>query len=174
MERWIFDIERMPIVGYWERFVEFEDRESGELEKGAKVQDLEEQFRASIRKLQYKGEQLAKLPEGCTYTLAVELREGAEAPIGGTEKEQAWVVGDVSIQRPEPEEGSYADRAVERGGNDRKKRKRGEDLGGKRTNAIKLVEVGEFWMEMWVEESQAKLDFEMEGRKATVKVGEEE
>lgn len=174
MERWVFDIERMPVVGYRERFVEFEDN-GGDLDKGIRVQDLEEQFRASIRKLQHKGEQMGKLPEGCTYTLAVELREGAEAPIGGTEKEQAWEVGDVGLQREEKREeniygieDSFTEK-LDKG--KRKEGRRGKDLGGARTNAIKLVEAGEFVMEMWVEESQAKLDFEKEGMQATVEDG---
>jgi mitotic spindle assembly checkpoint protein MAD2B len=177
MERWVFDIERMPVVGYRDRFVEFEDN-GGDLDKGIKLQDLEEQFRASIRKLQYKGEQMGKLPERCTYTVAVELRDGAEAPIGGTEKEQAWEVGDVRLQREEKEgEDRYSAEDYFMGKRSKGKGRegrRGEDLGGARTNAIKLVEAGEFVMEMWVEESQAKLDFEKEARRATVEDGEED
>ena len=51
---------------------------------GARINwpNVHEELRAAIRKLAYAGEQLAALPDGCTFTIAVELREEAEAPIG--------------------------------------------------------------------------------------------
>jgi len=44
--------------------------------------DVDEQLRAAVRRLAYTGEKMAPLPEGCTFTVAVELRDVAEAPIG--------------------------------------------------------------------------------------------
>jgi mitotic spindle assembly checkpoint protein MAD2B len=44
--------------------------------------DVEEQFRAVLRRLSYAAEGLEALPTGCTFTVAVELREEGRAPIG--------------------------------------------------------------------------------------------
>lgn len=44
--------------------------------------NVDEQLCAAVRRLAYASEKLAPLPEGCTYTIAVELRDEAEAPIG--------------------------------------------------------------------------------------------
>ena len=80
MERYMFDVERFPVVDIKESLTEFEDREMG----GTKISitDVEEQLRATIRKLAYAGGKLDPLPVGCTYTIAVELRDQGEVPIG--------------------------------------------------------------------------------------------
>ncbi|KAI0396709.1 DNA-binding protein [Xylariaceae sp. FL0594] len=44
--------------------------------------DVDEQLRAAVRRLAYIGEKMSPLPQGCTFTVAVELRDEAEAPIG--------------------------------------------------------------------------------------------
>ena len=42
--------------------------------------DLDEQLRGLLRRLMSAAERLGALPEGCTFTVAVELRDEAEAP----------------------------------------------------------------------------------------------
>jgi mitotic spindle assembly checkpoint protein MAD2B len=81
MERFMFDVERFPVVDPKEAFTEFEARE-GQGEMRISVTDVEEQLRGTIRRLAYTGGKMGPLPEGCTYTLAVELREKADVPIG--------------------------------------------------------------------------------------------
>lgn len=103
-ERWVFDVGAWPVVGRTDRFVEFEEplvgkgkgveqpvrEEEGEKEKekaaGEEVKihivDIEEQLRATIRRLAYTAEKMPQLPEGCTYTVIVELRDDATPPIG--------------------------------------------------------------------------------------------
>jgi mitotic spindle assembly checkpoint protein MAD2B len=44
--------------------------------------DVEEQFRGVLGRLSYAAERLDPVPEGCTFTVAVELRDEAAAPIG--------------------------------------------------------------------------------------------
>jgi len=44
--------------------------------------DVEEQFRGVLRRLSHAAERLDPVPEGCTFTVAVELRDEAQAPIG--------------------------------------------------------------------------------------------
>lgn len=79
MERFLFDVSSFPIIPPGENLTEFEERE-GEL--GISLVDVEEQLRAGARKLAYCGSKLSSLPEGCTYTVAVELRDSADPPIG--------------------------------------------------------------------------------------------
>lgn len=44
--------------------------------------DVEEQFRGVLRRLSHAAEKLDPVPEGSTFTVAVELRDQAAAPIG--------------------------------------------------------------------------------------------
>jgi mitotic spindle assembly checkpoint protein MAD2B len=81
MERYLFDVERFPIVDPKEALTEFEARE-GQGEMKISVTDVEEQLRATIRRLAYACSRMGPLPEGCTYTVAVELRDKADPPIG--------------------------------------------------------------------------------------------
>lgn len=81
MERYLFDVERFPVVDPKEALTDFEARE-GQGEMRISVTDVEEQLRATIRRLAYACSKMGPLPEGCTYTVAVELREKADPPIG--------------------------------------------------------------------------------------------
>lgn len=81
MERFLFDVERFPVVDAKEQLTDFEAREGAE-GPGVSRSDVEEQLRATIRKLSYAGEKLAPLPADCTFTVAVELRDKANPPIG--------------------------------------------------------------------------------------------
>lgn len=96
MERWMFDVAGFPAwAGFTEgkvqRREEDEEDASSRAEAAAGLSGVEnkvnwsnvhEELRASIRKLAHAGEKMASLPEGCTFTIAVELREEGEAPIG--------------------------------------------------------------------------------------------
>ncbi|KAJ6786425.1 hypothetical protein PWT90_04047 [Aphanocladium album] len=50
--------------------------------------DVNEGLRGALRKIAYAGEKSPPLPDNCTFTLAVELRDESEAPIGHP---QAWI-----------------------------------------------------------------------------------
>ncbi|KAI0103669.1 DNA-binding protein [Nemania sp. FL0031] len=106
MERWMFDVARFPAwrglppVGgkgkekAWGREDDDEDASGDAAAAGAGLGDeqssyqkvnwtnVDEQLRAAVRRLAYVSEKMAPLPEGCTFTVAVELRGEAEAPIG--------------------------------------------------------------------------------------------
>lgn len=79
LERYIFDVAGFPEVFEGDKYTEF-DGEQGR--KTASMVDLEEQFRGAVRKLAYCGSKLGELPGGCTFTLVVELKQKADAPIG--------------------------------------------------------------------------------------------
>ncbi|RYP53880.1 hypothetical protein DL768_001192 [Monosporascus sp. mg162] len=142
MERWMFDVANFPA---WTSFKEGklprrEDDEEGDgRAEGAaagagggegKVNwlNVHEELRASIRRLAHAGEKMASLPEGCTFTIAVELREEGEAPIGSNLQTK-------SKDRPTP----------------------GEDIGGAKTTPLRAVEAGPLFFECWVEEGKTKV-----------------
>ncbi|KAL2018214.1 hypothetical protein VTK56DRAFT_1121 [Thermocarpiscus australiensis] len=98
--------------------------------------DLDEQLRGALRRMAHAAEGMAPLPEGCTFTVAVELKEAGRAPIGHP---QAWIPSEPNLQP--------ASRAKEIPG---------EDIGGARTRPVRSVEVGPLFFECWVEEGKAK------------------
>ncbi|KAL2070287.1 hypothetical protein VTL71DRAFT_13313 [Oculimacula yallundae] len=146
MERFMFDVERFPVVGEKERWTEFEARDEAysqdpteKLQAGVRRADIEEQLRGTIRRLDYACSRLTPLPENCTYSIAVELRDepGVEPPIGHP---QPWIPSEPSLQTGE-KDGSESI---------------GRDLGGVRSVPVRLVEAGEFVLEAWIEEGRAK------------------
>lgn len=96
--------------------------------------DVDEQLRGAVRRIAYGGEKMDALPEGCTFAVAVELREEAAAPIGHP---QPWIPSQPGLQpgsqhRPE----------------------RGRDVGGASTTPLRAVEAGPLFFECWVEEGK--------------------
>jgi mitotic spindle assembly checkpoint protein MAD2B len=110
MERWMFDVARFPVwkglprdgKGKEKAWGRDDDNEDGTGADGgvgglasagpggeqqsnqSKINwtNIDEQLRAAVRRLAYAGEKMTPLSEGCTFTVAVELRDEAEAPIG--------------------------------------------------------------------------------------------
>lgn len=132
LERFLFDISRFPIVDEKEKFTEFE----GDARGLGNIVDIEEQLRAKIRKLDYLGGKMKPLPKNCTFTLAVELKDEADPPIGHP---QPWVPSEPSLQTV----GKTSERV-------------GADLGGVKSIPMGLVDAGDFVLEAWAEEAAAK------------------
>lgn len=148
MERFMFNVDRFPSVAPNDMYVDFAARDGQEgregkeyLMKGVPRIEIDEQLRATIRLLDHACSQLSPLPENCTYTVAVELRDGVERPIGNP---QPWIPSEPSLQIRNDSQGVIT----------------GSDLGGVRSVPVRLVEAGEFIMETWIEESKAKLNKE--------------
>ncbi|KAH7411389.1 DNA-binding protein [Cadophora sp. MPI-SDFR-AT-0126] len=150
MERFMFDVERFPVVGEKEKLVEFEARDANsnivggsqpQLKAGVKRADIEEQLRGTIRHLDHACSRLSPLPENCTYSIAVELRDepGVDPPIGHP---QPWIPSEPSLQTGEKGDSETI----------------GRDLGGVRTVPVRLVEAGEFILEAWIEEGRGKFE----------------
>ncbi|KAK8127635.1 hypothetical protein PG984_008743 [Apiospora sp. TS-2023a] len=93
--------------------------------------DVDEGFRAAVRKMASAAERLPPLPESCTYTVAVELRDESEAPIGYP---QHWIPSQPNLQTPS-----------------KTKPEAGRDIGGAMTAAIRTVEAGPLYFDCWVE-----------------------
>ncbi|KAI0442566.1 HORMA domain-containing protein [Xylaria telfairii] len=163
MERWMFDVARFPVwkgvprdgkgmEKEWAREDDDGDDASGDTAAAAAVvgdgipgddqqskvnwANIDEQLRAAVRRLAYVSEKMTPLPEGCTFTIAVELRDEAEAPIGHP---QPWVPTQPSLQTASTDQ-----------------QKPGEDVGGARTTPLRAVEAGPLFFECWVEEGKAK------------------
>lgn len=85
LERFMFDVSAFPTVPMAELLTTFEDPVSSPEAHSVRkisVADVEEQLRAAVRKLAYCGNKLGPLPGGCSFTVAVELKEKADPPIG--------------------------------------------------------------------------------------------
>lgn len=88
IERWVFDVASFPTwatgkgkerLGAAQRF---QRREEDDDDGSVNWVDVNEAYRGALRRIAYAGEMKGPLPEGCTFTLAVELRDEAPAPIG--------------------------------------------------------------------------------------------
>jgi len=60
---------------------EGEEEEVAEEEGSVNWVDVEEQFRGALGRISHAGEKLGALPKGCTFTVAVELRDDAPVPV---------------------------------------------------------------------------------------------
>jgi hypothetical protein len=75
IERWIFDVDLFPVVPKDEASITMP-------ELAVSLVDIEEQLRATMKRLAGCGAKLAPLPEDCTFTIMVELKDGADPPLG--------------------------------------------------------------------------------------------
>ncbi|KAI1336580.1 DNA-binding protein [Xylariaceae sp. FL0016] len=100
--------------------------------------DLDEQMRAAVRRLAHAAEKMEPLPEGCTFTVAVELRDESEAPIGHP---QPWIPTQPNLQTKSKDRDTP-----------------GDDVGGTKTIPLRAVEAGPMFFECWVEEGKAKAE----------------
>jgi mitotic spindle assembly checkpoint protein MAD2B len=98
--------------------------------------DVDEQLRGAVRRLAYAGETMEALPTGCTFAVAVELREDALAPIGHP---QPWIPSQPDLQP--------ASRA---------RRQKAVGTGGSKTIPVRTVEAGPLFFECWIEEGRTK------------------
>lgn len=123
--------------------------------------DLAEQFRATLTRLGTSIARLLPLPEDCSFTVAIEMREEdeVEAPIS---KEARWIAAEPGLQRDRQSNGKGKSTiGIENllGENGSKK---GKDLGGVRTVPVRSLEAGAFAMEVWVEEGKGKFKASVE------------
>ena len=68
LERWMFDVQSFP--GFWPA----EDPDEIDMA------DAIEALRGALRRIAYAADRLEALPEGCTFTVAIELQDDAPAP----------------------------------------------------------------------------------------------
>ncbi|KAK3319040.1 DNA-binding protein [Apodospora peruviana] len=158
LERWLFDVSKFPawpggpkpmrdfervVLGKESRLEEARDRHlfdpklpAGD-QKNVSWPDVDEQFRGVLRRMAHAAEKMQPLPEGCTFTVAVELRDEGVAPIGYP---QAWIPSEPNLQTASKGRDGVA----------------GEDVGGVMTMPVRSAEAGPLYFECWVEEGKAK------------------
>lgn len=98
--------------------------------------DVDEQLRGAVRRLAYAGENMEALPPGCTFTVAVELRDEARAPIGHP---QPWIPS-----QPDTQSASRA------------RHQKAVGNGSSKTVPVRTVEAGPLFFECWVEEGRTR------------------
>ena len=152
LERYVFDTSRLPVVPVSEADTPLERLdESGGRVAVLPVGDVEEQLRAAMGRLSGCGELLGALPEGCTFTVAVELKGESEPPLG---QPQGWIPAEPGLQR------RYVN------DDDGKRMEVGVEIGGVKTTPVRKVAAGELTFEVWIEEGREKVQ-EQQGSGST-------
>ncbi|KAJ4011731.1 hypothetical protein NW752_008742 [Fusarium irregulare] len=138
LERWVFDVAAFP-GGWGDRdqmtynpaLVEGVDEQSG-----VNWTDVSQALRGALRRVSHEAEKMTPLPEGSTFTLAVELRDEANAPIGHS---QDWIPSQPHLQPP-------TDTSLSQG----------SSLGGQSTTPIRAVKAGPLFFECWIEQGDPR------------------
>jgi len=151
LERFVFDLSRWPDVPAGEVSTPIVRAGANAAVPTADTKisiDLEEQLRAVMSKLSVCGKTLKPIPENCTYTVCIELKDEVDPPIGHP---QPWIPAQPASQSTITTRGNEAF-----GGDLRTEKKQGENVGGHSTVPLRAVDAGEMTFEMWIEEGKAK------------------
>lgn len=154
LERFCWDLSRLAVISKSDSDAPIVRQGDKRFSEGKEDVDLSEQLRATLSALSTCGTRLRPVPEGCTFSVAIELKDDTTSatPIGHP---QPWVPAQPNLQRTRNshapnqrrqsrEEGSAASSGI------------GKDVGGIRTLPMRAVEAGEFIFDLWVEEGRAK------------------
>jgi mitotic spindle assembly checkpoint protein MAD2B len=130
MERFIFDASRFPAVPAEDLDTPLErmDEDGEEVDVLPHI-DMEEQFRATMSKLTNCQSALKPLPQGCTFTIAIELKPDGDAPVGHP---QPW----IPAQPDKHKDGGAAPNFA--------------------TIPVRKVEAGDMIFDTWIEEGRDK------------------
>ncbi|KAG9254293.1 HORMA domain-containing protein [Emericellopsis atlantica] len=130
-EKWVIDVSHLP-HDWGEEFdpaaaaaaAAAADEEVVE-EEDVPMVDINESYRGALQRIAFKAEKLPPPPKGSTFTLALELRDDAAAPIG---QPQPW----IPVQKHKGKVPAQAQRTV--------------------TTPIRAVHAGPIFFECWVEQ----------------------
>jgi len=129
MERFVFDASRFPPVPVADLDTPLERKSpNGEDVDVLPMVDIEEQFRATMSRFTNCQSVLKPLPQGCTFTVAIELKPDDDAPVAHP---QPWI----------PAQPGNAD---------------GNDTAPPTTTPLRKVKAGDLIFEAWIEEGQDK------------------
>lgn len=160
LEKWTFDLSALPIVEKADRDIPFERQVGGNDDTEERfstkinIADLEAQFRAVLNRISAANDRLSALPSDpeCSFTVSIEIRDDADRPVGRLEKEERkWIPAE-----PEPWNENEDQRGDSHAGSS-EGTKMAVSENKSRTVAVRRLEAGELRMEVWVEESGAKL-----------------
>lgn len=128
LERYVFDVSRFPAVAASEIDVQLQGAgDNGNCIPVLPTVDMEEQFRATLSKLASSSVTLKTLPDACTFTVAIELKDGSGAPIAHP---QPWAPAPPRRTGPT---------------------KKDKNL---RTEPVRSVDAGEMVFDTWIEQVQ--------------------
>ncbi|KIW34048.1 uncharacterized protein PV07_00850 [Cladophialophora immunda] len=156
LERWTFDLRSFPSLVNDDVDIPFESTPSDDgdlLNNQVNLADLEANFRATLSRISTSAARLRPLPEGpgapeCSFTLAIEVKDRADRPVGRIEKEERkWIAAEPQASRTSS--------TPRRQGNDKE-----PTSPSARTHPVRRVEAGELQMEVWVEEAATKFEFD--------------
>ncbi|WPH04743.1 Hypothetical protein R9X50_00763800 [Acrodontium crateriforme] len=102
-ERFVFDLSRFPVVPASEADTLLRQPGANGEESILPIFDIEEQFRATMSKIANCSTTLKPLPEGCTFTVAIELKAQGQAPVGHP---QPWIPTESPREAAPNEEGN--------------------------------------------------------------------
>lgn len=148
--------------GEAEEDAEPEHAEAQRGETAVNWSDVDEGLRAALWKMALVSEKMAPLPDGCSFTIALELREASEAPIGvstclglaNTHLVCRDLRSQPCLQYPQHWIPSQSRSQSQSG----KRREGGRFVDSAKTIPVRTVEAGPLFFECWVEEGEdAKL-----------------
>ena len=130
LERFVFDVSQFPTVPSSDIDTPLE-RKAADGEKDAilPLVNIEEQFRATMNKITNCSSSLKQLPNGCTFTVAIELKGSGEAPIGHP---QPWMPVQQTTKNA------------------------GLDSAARAIMPVRAVTAGDMIFETWIEESRER------------------
>ncbi|KAI5806723.1 DNA-binding protein [Peziza echinospora] len=129
LERYVFDVSSFPTVPPAEHHTPFQAPGNPAAVASTTAADMEEQLRATLGKLSMLSAKLKKLPDECTFTISMELKEEAPAPVGHA---TPWVASET--------------RPVSLGS------KKGPESNAKvTTTPVRTIEAGAMFFEVWIE-----------------------
>ncbi|KAL9103895.1 MAG: hypothetical protein Q9163_001088 [Psora crenata] len=120
--------------------------------------NLPEQFRATLARLAPAMARLAPLPEDCSFTLAIELRDADGLGMPIFRGEGNWIAAEPGLQRERSERAGHTEMSEIEGADGAGRKRQGRDLGGVRTTPVRALDAGPFAMEVWVEEGRGKFE----------------
>ncbi|KAJ9616165.1 hypothetical protein H2204_014009 [Knufia peltigerae] len=173
LEKWTFDLHSIPSVAKIDRDTPFVDTTTTSppettgtdqwppLAEGLNVADLEANFRATLARISTAAGKLKPLPQGlnapeCSFTLAMEVKDDADRPVGMLEPdERRWMAAET---RPST---ATATDTASAAGDRRAGDAEGTSSSSAQTHVVRRLETGELRMEVWVEESAAKFEYDL-------------
>ncbi|KAL2416817.1 hypothetical protein ABEF95_005656 [Exophiala dermatitidis] len=154
---------------------------SSSLANSINVTDLEAHFRATLSRISTAAARLAPLPEETetSFTMAIEVKDNADRPVGRLDKmERKWMAAEPEpeadpkakqetrpgaetegqLEHPHPETNNTTTTNDNTNDNSNPKKVQESGLQG-RTHPVRRLEAGELRIEVWVEESAAKFEY---------------
>ncbi|KAL1587431.1 hypothetical protein WHR41_03761 [Cladosporium halotolerans] len=130
MERFVFDASRFPAVPASDLDTPLERIDvHGDKVDVLPTVDMEEQFRAIMSKITNCETILKPLPTGCTFTVAIDLKEEGDAPVSHP---QPWIPAQPDHRGDDP------------------------PIPNMKTTPLRKVKAGDLIFEAWIEEGQDK------------------